>query len=92
MGLPLSQTDRAIYFVDPQAELTPMACAYIRARGADRLCSYGDWAALSDTCDAATAAYLKPEVSDGIIAPDYTAGSLGNLKVQEKGRIQYGED
>ena len=88
VGLPLSQTDRAIYFVDPQAELTPMACAYIRARGADRLCSYGDWAALSDTCDAATAAYLKPEVSDGIIAP----GSLGNLKVQEKGRIQYCEN
>ncbi len=50
---------QAIYFVDPPAELTPMACAYIRARGADRLCSYGDWAALSDTCDAATAAYLK---------------------------------
>ena len=58
VGLPLSQTDRAIYFVDPQAELTPMACAYIRARGADRLCSYGDWAALSDTCDAVSYTHL----------------------------------
>lgn len=85
VGLPLSQTDRAIYFVDPQAELTPMACAYIRARGADRLCSYGDWAALSDTCDAATAAYLKPEVSDGIIAPDYTPEALEILKSKKKG-------
>lgn len=85
VGLPLSQTDRAIYFVDPQAELTPMACAYIRARGADRLCSYGDWAALSDTCDAATATYLKPEVSDGIIAPDYTPEALEILKSKKKG-------
>ena len=69
VGLPLSDTDKAIYFVDPKAEITPIAAAYIRARGADRLCSYGDWAALSDVCDAATAAYLKDEVSDGIIAP-----------------------
>ena len=69
VGLPLSEVDRRIYFVDPAAELSPIACAYIRARGADRLCSYGDWAALSDVCDAATAMYLKDEVSDGIIAP-----------------------
>ena len=62
-----------------------MACAYIRARGADRLCSYGDWAALSDTCDAATATYLKPEVSDGIIAPDYTPEALEILKSKKKG-------
>ena len=85
VGLPLSDTDRAIYFVEPDAELTPIACAYIRARGADRLCSYGDWAALSDTCDAATAAYLKGEVSDGIIAPDYTPEALELLKGKKKG-------
>lgn len=85
VGLPLSETDRKIYFVEPNAELTPMACAYIRARGADRLCSYGDWAALSDTCDAATAAYLKGEVSDGIIAPDYTHEALELLKGKKKG-------
>ena len=85
VGLPLSETDKAIYFVDPAAELSPIACAYIRARGADRLCSYGDWAALSDTCDAATAAYLKHEVSDGIIAPDYTPEALEILKSKKKG-------
>ena len=85
VGLPLSETDKAIYFVNPDAELTPLACAYIRARGADRLCSYGDWAALSDTCDAATAAYLKPEVSDGVIAPDYTPEALEILKAKKKG-------
>ena len=59
VGLPLSEVDRKIYFVDDTAELSPIACAYIRARGADRLCSYGDWAALSDVCDAATAQYLQ---------------------------------
>ena len=85
VGLPLSETDKAIYFVNADAELTPLACAYIRARGADRLCSYGDWAALSDTCDAATAAYLKPEVSDGVIAPDYTPEALEILKAKKKG-------
>ena len=85
VGLPLSDTDRAIYFVEPDAELTPIACAYIRARGADRLCSYGDWAALSDTCDAATAAYLKGEVSDGIIAPAYTPEALELLNGKKKG-------
>ena len=85
VGLPLSDTDKAIYFVDQDAELSPIACAYIRARGADRLCSYGDWAALSDTCDAATAAYLKPEVSDGIIAPDFTPEALEILRAKKKG-------
>ena len=85
VGLPLSETDKAIYFVNADAELPPLACAYIRARGADRLCSYGDWAALSDTCDAATAAYLKPEVSDGVIAPDYTPEALEILKAKKKG-------
>jgi len=85
VGLPLTDTDKAIYFVEPDAEITPVAAAYIRARGADRLCSYGDWAALSDTCDAATAAYLKNEVSDGIIAPDYTPEALEILKTKKKG-------
>lgn len=85
VGLPLSNTDRQIYFVEPGAELSPIACAYIRARGADRLCSYGDWAALSDTCDAAAAEYLKAEVSDGIIAPGYTPEALEILKTKKKG-------
>jgi phosphoribosylaminoimidazolecarboxamide formyltransferase/IMP cyclohydrolase len=85
VGKPLSETDKAMYFVDKDAPLSPIACAYIRARGADRLCSYGDWAALSDTCDEATALYLKNEVSDGIIAPDYTPEALEILKTKKKG-------
>lgn len=85
VGLPLSEVDKKIYFVEPDAELTPIACAYIRARGADRLCSYGDWAALSDVCHAATAQYLKYEVSDGIIAPGYTDEALEILKTKKKG-------
>ena len=85
VGKPLSETDRKIYFVAPDAELSPIACAYIRARGADRLCSYGDWAALSDVCDAATALYLKDEVSDGVIAPGYTDEALEILKTKKKG-------
>jgi len=86
VGLPLSAVDRQIYFVKPEAELSPIACAYIRARGADRLCSFGDWAALSDTCDAATALYLKNEVSDGIIAPDYTPEALEILSQKKGGK------
>ena len=85
VGLPLSDVDKKIYFVDEGAELSPIACAYIRARGADRLCSYGDWAALSDVCDAATANYLKAEVSDGVIAPGYTYEALEILKTKKKG-------
>ena len=85
VGLPLSDVDRQIYFVDKDAELSPIACAYIRARGADRLCSYGDWAALSDVCDAATARYLKAEVSDGVIAPGYTEEALQILRDKRKG-------
>ena len=85
VGKPLSDTDRKIYFVDEGAELSPIACAYIRARGADRLCSYGDWAALSDICDADTANYLKGEVSDGIIAPGYTEEALAILREKKKG-------
>ena len=85
VGLPLSDVEKQIYFVEDTQELTPIACAYIRARGADRLCSYGDWAALSDVCDAATATYLKAEVSDGIIAPGYTDEALAILKTKKKG-------
>ncbi len=84
LGLPLTDVERQIYFA-PQGELSPIACAYIRARGADRLCSYGDWAALSDTCDADTARYLALEVSDGVIAPDYTDEALAILKTKRKG-------
>ena len=85
VGLPLSDVDRQIYFVEDPGELSPIACAYIRARGADRLCSYGDWAALSDECDADTARYLKLEVSDGIIAPSYTKEALEILSSKKKG-------
>ena len=85
VGLPLSEIDRRIYFVAEDAPLSPTACAYIRARGADRLCSYGDWAALSEVCDAATALYLRDEVSDGVIAPGYTDEALEILKTKKKG-------
>ena len=84
LGLPLTQVERQIYFA-PEGDLSPIACAYIRARGADRLCSYGDWAALSDTCDADTARYLALEVSDGVIAPDYTDEALAILRAKRKG-------
>ena len=83
-GTPLTDVERQIYFA-PEGELSPIACAYIRARGADRLCSYGDWAALSDTCDGDTARYLALEVSDGVIAPDYTQEALEILKSKRKG-------
>ena len=87
VGLPLSDVDRQIYFVkDDLKDPSPIACAYIRARGADRLSSYGDWAALSDTCDADVARYLKGEVSDGIIAPDFTPEALQILSAKKGGR------
>ena len=85
VGLPLSETDKQIYFVDDEGELSPIACAYIRARGADRMSSYGDWAALSDVCDERTALYIKHEVSDGIIAPGYTPEALEVLKTKRRG-------
>lgn len=86
IGLPLSDTLKRIYFVDDvKMELSPLACAYARARGADRMCSYGDFVALSDTCDAATATLIKREVSDGVIAPDYTPEALDILKQKRKG-------
>jgi len=85
VGTPLSDIDRQIYFVgDNLPDPSPICCAYIRARGADRMSSYGDWAALSDICDADTATYIKPEVSDGIIAPGYTEEALAIL-AQKKG-------
>ena len=84
VGTPLSDVEKKIYFAEGM-ELTPIACAYVRARGADRLCSYGDWAALSDVCDAATARYLALEVSDGVIAPGYTDEALEILKKKRKG-------
>ncbi len=86
IGLPLSDTLKKIYFVDDiDFELTPLASAYARARGADRMCSYGDFCALSDTCDEATARLIKREVSDGVIAPDYTPEALAILKAKRKG-------
>ena len=86
IGLPLSDTLRRIYFVDDlQVELSPIAAAYARARGADRMSSYGDFVALSDTCDEATALLLKREVSDGVIAPDYTPEALSILQAKRKG-------
>ncbi len=84
LGLPLTDVERKIYFA-PEGELSPIACAYIRARGADRLCSFGDWAALSDVCDADTARFLALEVSDGVIAPGYTDEALEILKTKRKG-------
>lgn len=86
IGLPLSDTLKKIYFVDDvDFELSPLACAYARARGADRMCSYGDFVALSDTCDAATALLIKREVSDGVIAPDFTPEALEILREKRKG-------
>ena len=85
LGKPLTDVEKQMYFVEADHELSPIACAYIRARGADRLCSYGDWAALSDVCDADTASYLAHEVSDGIIAPGYTDEALAILKTKRKG-------
>ena len=86
VGLPLSDTLKKIYFVDDvKIELSPLACAYARARGADRMSSYGDFVALSDTCDEATATLLKREVSDGVIAPGYTPEALAILKEKRKG-------
>ncbi len=86
VGLPLSDTLKKIYFVDDlKVELSPIACAYARARGADRMSSYGDFVALSDTCDEATALLLKREVSDGVIAPDFTEEALEILRAKRKG-------
>ena len=86
VGLPLSDTLKKIYFVDDvKVPLTPIACAYARARGADRMSSYGDFIALSDTCDEATATLIKREVSDGVIAPGYTEEALQILREKRNG-------
>ena len=85
VGLPLSETERRMYHVAPDMELSPLACAYARARGADRMSSFGDWIALSDECDASTALLIKKEVSDGIIAPGYSDEALAILKMKKKG-------
>ena len=86
VGLPLSDTLKKIYFVDDvKVEMTPLANAYARARGADRMSSYGDFVALSDTCDVATATLIKREVSDGVIAPDFTPEALEILKEKRRG-------
>ena len=84
VGLPLDDVMRKIYFVGDQ-ELSPLACAYARARGADRMSSFGDWISLSDVCDKSTALLIKPEVSDGVIAPGYTDEALEILKAKKKG-------
>ena len=85
IGLPLSDTLRKIYFTGMKAELSPLACAYARARGADRMSSFGDWGALSDECDLATAKLINREGSDGVIAPGYTPEALELLKAKRKG-------
>ncbi len=86
VGLPLNDILKKVYFVDDlKVELSPLACAYARARGADRMSSYGDFIALSDVCDEATALIIKREVSDGVIAPGYTPEALAILKEKRKG-------
>jgi len=84
IGLPLSEVEEKMFFACG-LPLSPLACAYVRARGADRVCSYGDWAALSDVCDEETAMALAPEVSDGVIAPDFSGRALEILKEKRKG-------
>ena len=87
VGKPLSEAQKKACFVDDVEGLdeNPLACAYARARGTDRLCSFGDWVALSDTCDALTASLIAREVSDGVIAPGYTDQALAILKTKRKG-------
>ena len=85
IGLPLTETLARIYWVDDLGELSPLACAYARARGADRMSSYGDFIALSDKCDVSTARIIQREVSDGVIAPDYEPEALEILKSKRKG-------
>lgn len=85
VGLPLTDVERKIYWVDDMGELTPLASAYARARGADRMSSFGDFIALSDVCDECTARIIKREVSDGVIAPGYTPEALAVLKEKKKG-------
>ena len=85
IGLPLTDVERQMYHVAPDMELSPLACAYARARGADRMSSFGDWIALSDVCDLPTAKLIQHEVSDGIIAPGYEPEALAVLSSKKKG-------
>lgn len=85
VGLPLTDVEKRIYWVDDLGELSPLACAYARARGADRMSSFGDFISLSEVCDESTARMIKREVSDGIIAPGYTPEALEILKAKKKG-------
>ncbi|MDO4621089.1 MAG: phosphoribosylaminoimidazolecarboxamide formyltransferase [Lachnospiraceae bacterium] len=85
VGLPLTETLKKIYFVDDMGDLSPLACAYARARGADRMSSFGDFIALSDVCDKDTASIIKREVSDGVIAPGFTEDALAILKQKKNG-------
>ena len=85
LGLPLSEVERKMYHIAPDMELSPLACAYARARGADRMSSFGDWIALSDVCDVPTAKLIQHEVSDGIIAPGYEPEALEILRAKRKG-------
>ena len=85
VGLPLSEVESKIYWVDDLGELSPLACAYARARGADRMSSFGDFISLSDVCDESTARIIKREVSDGVIAPGYTDEALAILKAKKNG-------
>ena len=87
IGLPLSDVEKKIYWVDDLGDLSPLACAYARARGADRMSSFGDFISLSDVCDVDTASMIKREVSDGIIAPGYEPEALEILKTKKKGII-----
>ena len=86
VGLPLDETMRKIYWVDDMGDLSPLACAYARARGADRISSFGDFISLSDVCDADTARIIKREVSDGVIAPGYTKEALEILESKKNGK------
>ena len=85
VGLPLSDVEKKIYWVDDQCDMSPLACAYARARGADRMSSFGDFISLSDVCDVDTANIIKREVSDGVIAPGYEPEALEILKTKKKG-------
>ena len=85
LGLPLTEVERKMYHIAPEVELTELACAYARARGADRMSSFGDWIALSEVCDVATAKLIQHEVSDGIIAPGYEPEALAILSSKKKG-------
>ena len=85
VGRPMSDTLKKIYWVDDMGDLSPLACAYARARGADRMSSFGDFISLSDVCDADTARLIKREVSDGVIAPGYTDEALEILKAKKNG-------